>query len=229
MIPALILFFLVAALDWLAVARGWKRLEYLAKPASMLVLLGLLVLVAGFGSLPLICFGLGIFFSLAGDVFLMISYARFSDRWFIPGLIAFLLAHLSYIYGLNIPLPDGSTIWSLGMAVVLALTAARILRRIIAGVRQKGLRRLVLPVAVYGTVITLMLLSALLTLSSSIWKASASGLVALGAVLFYFSDVLLAWNKFITPVRHGRLANMILYHLGQLALVVGVILQFGNL
>ena len=229
MIPALILFLLVAALDWLAVAKGWKKVDYLAKPASLLILLGLLVLAADFGSLPLICFGLGIFFSLTGDVFLMISYEHFSDRWFIPGLIAFLLAHLSYIYGLNIPLPDGSTIWSLGMAVVLALTAARILRRIIAGVRQKGLRRLVLPVGLYGMVITLMLLSALLTLSNTTWKASASGLVALGAVLFYFSDALLAWNKFVAPVRFGRLANMIPYHLGQLALVVGVILQFGNL
>ena len=228
MIPALILFLLVAALDWLAVAKGWKKVDYLAKPASLLILLGLLVLAADFGSLPLICFGLGIFFSLTGDVFLMISYEHFSDRWFIPALVAFLLAHLSYIYGLNIPLPDGSTIWSLGMAVVLALTAARILRRIIAGLRQKGLRRLVLPVGLYGMVITLMLLSALLTLSNTTWKASASGLVALGAVLFYFSDALLAWNKFVAPVRFGRLANMIPYHLGQLALVMGVILQFGN-
>lgn len=229
MIPTLILFFLVAALDWLAVAKGWKKVEYIAKPASMLVLLGPLALLAGFGSLPLIFFGLGIFFSLAGDVFLMISYARFSDRWFLPGLIAFLLAHLAYICGLNIPLPSGSTIWSLGLAVVLALTAARILRRIITGVRQKGLKRLVFPVTVYGIVITLMLLSALLTLSSSTWKTSASLLVALGAVLFYFSDVLLAWNKFVAPVRFDRLANMVPYHLGQLALVVGVILQFGNL
>ena len=55
--------------------------------------LGILALVGGFGSLPLICFGLGIFFSLAGDVFLMVSYVRFSDRWFLPGLVAFLLAH----------------------------------------------------------------------------------------------------------------------------------------
>jgi uncharacterized membrane protein YhhN len=228
MIPALVLFFLIAALDWVAVARGWKKVDYLAKPACMLILLGLLMVVASSGSLPLICFTLGIFFSLIGDIFMMISHARFSNGWFIPALIAFLLANLSYISGLNMPLPNGSTIWSLGMAVVLALTAARILRRIIAGVRLKGLKRLVFPVGLYGMVITLMLLSALLTLSSSVWKASASGLVALGAVLFYFSDVLLAWNKFVTPVRFGRLANMIPYHLGQLALVAGVILQFEN-
>jgi uncharacterized membrane protein YhhN len=228
MIPGFILLFLVAALDWLAVAKNWKKVEYLAKPAAMLVLLGLLALVGGFGSVPLICFSLGIFFSLAGDVFLMVSYARFSDRWFVPGLAAFLCAHLAYIVGLNTPLPDVSPIWSLGLAVILALSAARILRRIVAGVRQKGLPRLVRPVGLYGMVITLMLLSALLAVNNTDWKLSASVLVAVGAILFYFSDVVLAWNKFVTPIKNGRLTNMILYHLGQAALVAGIIIQFGK-
>ena len=228
MIPGFILLFLVAVVDWVAVAKNWKKLEYIAKPAAMLVLLGLLALVGRFSSLPLICFGLGIFFSMAGDVFLMISYARFSDRWFLPGLAAFLLAHISYIVGLNTPLPNVSPIWSLGLAVILALSAARILRRIIDGVREKGLPRLVGPVNWYGMVITLMLLSALLTLNNANWKTSAGGLVALGAILFYFSDVLLACNKFVKPIRNGRLANMILYHLGQAALVAGVLIQFAK-
>ena len=228
MIPGLILLFLIAALDWLAVARNWKKLEYLAKPAAMLVLLGMLAVLGGFGSLPLVCFSLGIFFSLTGDVFLMVSYARFSDRWFIPGLAAFLLAHVSYIVGLNSPLPDVSPIWSFGLAIILALTAARLLRRIVAGVYQKGLARLVRPVGLYGIVITLMVLSALLTLYNPAWKTSAASLVAAGAILFYFSDVLLAWNKFVRPFNNGRLANMILYHLGQAALVTGVLIQFGK-
>jgi uncharacterized membrane protein YhhN len=228
MILVLILYFLMAILDWVAIAKGWKKVEYIAKPAAMLILLGCLLLAGVFGSLPLICFALGICFSLAGDVCLMFSYTHFSDRWFIPGLIAFLLAHVTYILGLNIPLPDVSPIWSLGIAVILALTAARILRRILAGVRQKGLRRLVRPVGIYGMMITLMLLSALLTLNSPTWKISASVLVALGAALFYLSDVLLAWNKFVNPVKFGRLANIIPYHLGQFALIAGVILQFGK-
>ena len=228
MMPGFILLFLVALVDWVAVAKSWKKVEYIAKPAAMLILLGLLALVGGFGSLPLICFSLGIFLSMAGDVFLMISYARFSERWFLPGLAAFLLAHVSYIVGLNTPLPNVSPIWSLGLAIILALGAARILRRIIDGVRQKGLPRLVRPVSLYGMVITLMLLSALLTLNNPAWKTSAGGLVALGAILFYFSDILLAWNKFVNPIKNGRLANMSLYHLGQFALVAGVVLQFGK-
>ncbi|HTX93286.1 MAG TPA: lysoplasmalogenase [Anaerolineales bacterium] len=228
MIPGLILFGVVAAIDWVAVARGWKRIEYLAKPGAMLVLLGMLGLVGRFRSAPVLCFGLGIFFSLAGDVFLMISFYRFSNRWFVPGLISFLLAHVAYIAGLNMPFPNVSPIWSLGVTLILALSAARILRRIIGGVRQKGLRRLVFPVGLYGLVITLMLLSALLTLYTPDWKSSAAGLVALGAILFYFSDILLAWNKFVNPIKNGRLSNMILYHLGQFALVAGVLIQINK-
>ena len=228
MIPGFILLFLVAVTDWVAVAKGWKKVEYLAKPATMILLLIWLVFVGGLQSLPLACFALGIFFSLAGDVFLMVSYARFSNRWFIPGLVAFLLAHIAYIAGLNTPLPNVSPIWSLGIAVILALTAARVLRRIIAGVRQKGLKRMVTPVGLYGMVITLMLLSANLTLYNSSWKTSAAGLVSVGAILFYSSDIILAWNKFVNPIKNGRLANMSLYHLGQFALVAGVVLQFGK-
>jgi alkenylglycerophosphocholine/alkenylglycerophosphoethanolamine hydrolase len=228
MISAVILLFLIALADWVAVSKGWKKVEYVAKPATMLILLGLLAWIGGFGSFPLVCFGLGLFLSFAGDIFLMLSFYRFSNRWFIPGLIAFLMAHVAYIAGLNTPLPNISPIWSMGLAILLALTAARILRRVIAGVRQKGLQRLVLPVGLYGTVITLMLLSALLTLYTPRWKSLASLLVASGALLFYSSDVLLAWNKFVTPIKNGRLANMILYHLGQFAMVTGVILQFGN-
>lgn len=218
----------VALLDWLAVARGWKKVEYLAKPATMVFLLGYLALSGGFIEAPLTLFGLGLFFSLAGDTFLMFSFYRFSNRWFLPGLAAFLLAHVAYIIGFSMPFGNVSLVWGIGIAIVLALTTARILRRIVSGVREKGLQRMVAPVVIYGTVITLMLLSAMLTLYRVDWKTSASGLVCLGAILFYFSDIILAWNKFVRPVKNGRLLNMIAYHLGQIALITGVVLQFGK-
>lgn len=228
MVPGFIMMFLVAVADWVAVGKDWKKVEYVAKPATMALLLGWLVFVGGLGSLPLICFSLGVFFSLAGDIFLLVSNARFSERWFIPGLVAFLLAHVAYIIGLNIPLPDVSPLWSILLAIILAWSVARILRRIIAGIRQKGLGRMVLPVGFYGTVITLMLLSALLTLNNLHWGTTAASLVALGAILLCLSDIILAWNKFVNPIRNGRLVDMILYHLGQLVLVAGVMLQFAK-
>jgi uncharacterized membrane protein YhhN len=47
-----------------------------------------------------------------------------------------------------------------------------------------------------------------------------SSLYALGAVLFVFSDFILAWNKFVDPIEHSRYLIMIPYYLGQLLLFV---------
>ena len=231
MIVGWIVVMAAAILDWMAVAKGWKKIETYAKPGTMVALF--LMLVLGLlksqpGSVPLTLFGLGILFSLAGDIFLLVSYARFSNRWFLLGLAAFLLAHVSYIIGLNTPPPSVPLIWSLGLSAILALTAARILRRIVIGVREKGLNRMVFPVVAYGVVITVMLLSALLTLYRSDWRTGPAGLVVLGAALFYLSDVILAWNRYVTPIKNGRVINMMAYHLGQFALVAGVLAQFAR-
>jgi len=214
----------IAVVDWVAVAKGWKEIETIAKPATMVLLFATLALAGGFGATPLIFFGLGIVFSLAGDIFLLLS-----NRWFIAGLAAFLMAHVSYIIGLNTPIGDASPLWAIVIGIILALATARVLRPILAGLREKGQGKLVIPVVVYGTVITIMLLSAILTIYRTDWKTSASGLVSLGAILFYFSDIILAWNRFVKPIKNGRLVNMVAYHLGQIALITGVILQFGHM
>jgi uncharacterized membrane protein YhhN len=221
MIPGLIIVLAVAVVDWIAVAKGWKKVEYIAKPWTMAALFLVLALVGRFSSLPLIFFGLGVLFSLAGDVFLM-----FSDRWFIPGLVAFLLAHVAYIAGFNIPLPVVSPTWALIVALVLAFSAARLLRPIVAGLAAKGQRKLIAPVVGYGMVITLMLLSAMLTLFRLEWQAIPAALVSVGAMLFFYSDAILAWIKFVAPIKNGRMMNMITYHLGQIALIAGVLIQF---
>jgi uncharacterized membrane protein YhhN len=112
------------------------------------------------------------------------------------------------------------------IAIVLGLSAARLLRRLIGAVRMTN-KRLVVPIIVYSIVITLMLLSALLTLSNPDWAAMPSLLVSLGAFLFYLSDIVLAWNRFVSPIKNGRMLNIGLYHLGQIAIVAGVAMQFG--
>jgi uncharacterized membrane protein YhhN len=224
MILMVIAVLVTAVLDWVAVAKGWKKIEMIAKPATMVLLFAALALAGGFGTTSLIFFGLGIVFSLAGDIFLLLS-----NRWFIAGLAVFLMAHVSYIIGLNTPIGDASPLWAIVIGIILALATARVLRQILAGLREKGQGKLVIPVVVYGTVITIMLLSAILTIYRTDWKTSASGLVSLGAILFYFSDIILAWNKFVRPIKNGRLVNMVAYHLGQIALITGVILQFGHL
>ena len=89
----LLIALLFAILDWIAVVKELKTLEYIAKPAVMLALLAWLWSVSGFRG-GLFWFGLGLFFSLLGDIFLMLPRERF-----IPGLVSFLLAHLAYVIG----------------------------------------------------------------------------------------------------------------------------------
>ncbi|MDQ2727613.1 MAG: lysoplasmalogenase [Actinomycetota bacterium] len=55
--------------------------------------------------------------------------------------------------------------------------------------------------------------------------ATAGLLVVLAggaAVLFYASDATLAWDRFVGPLRRGRLAVIVTYHLGQAGLVVSL-------
>jgi uncharacterized membrane protein YhhN len=215
----LILTILFSALEVSAVSRNVRKLEFLAKPAVIVWLFLWLYSNAGLKGNTL-WFGLGLFFSLIGDVVLL------SDRMFLFGLIAFLFAHVSYItgFGKQILTP---TVWSLILAVFLAVSAGYLLRRIAGAMRAKGQNGLVAPVILYAIVISVMLYAALSTIYNPLWKTRAAFFVSAGAFLFCASDAVLAWNKFVSPLRKGRVWNISLYYLGQIGLIAGVIAQFG--
>ncbi len=40
--------------------------------------------------------------------------------------------------------------------------------------------------------------------------------------LFFYSDAVLAWNRFVRPLRWGRVVNIVPYHLGQAILVLSL-------
>ena len=82
----LITAFVFAGLEALALQKNWFKLEIVAKPAVMVCLFIWLVSTVGLEGAAL-WFGLGILFSLIGDVVLMISL----DRFFLMGLGAFLI------------------------------------------------------------------------------------------------------------------------------------------
>ena len=113
------------------------------------------------------------------------------------------------------------------LIVMLSVSAVRVMRRIVSAIRAKGQARMVNPVSLYSTVITVVLYAAMTTISNPEWSTSASFLVSVGALLFYISDLILAWNKFVSPIKNGRMINIGLYHLGQIGLIAGVISQFG--
>ena len=174
----LILALIFAGLESFALRKDLNKLEYVAKPAVMVCLFVWLYLNTGLQGLTL-WFGIGILFSLAGDVLLMISL----DRMFIFGLITFLFAHVAYIFGFQNELMEFNS-WSVLLIVILSVSAVRVMRRIISAVRAKGQTRLVNPVILYSVVITVMLYAAMTTISNPDWSTSASFFVSVGAFLF---------------------------------------------
>ncbi len=208
----------VMGVDWAAVGFGWKRLEYAAKPAAMVALLVWLWWPAaahvGVPLPALTWFAAGLACSLAGDVLLMLP-----ERFFIGGLVAFLLGHVAYIVGLN----SGGLVLPIE-ALLLApvgLAGGWLAWRVGAALESAGRDKLRRPVAVYAAVISVMAASALATLFRPDWSGGPAVLAAIGAVLFFASDAVLAWDRFVTPVPYGKLVVIVAYHLGQMAIIAG--------
>ena len=217
----LVLTITFALLEALAVSRNLPKLEMIAKPGVMVYLFLWLYFSTNLQG-NTFWFGVGLLFSLVGDILLLNS----SNMMFLAGLVAFLFAHIFYIGGFKSELAMGSA-WSLILFIFLAINVIRLLRRITSTMQAKGENRLILPVVIYGTVISIMLYAALSTLSDPAWKSGAALFASVGALLFWVSDLILAWNKFVSPVKNGRVWNITLYHLGQIGLIAGIISQFG--
>ena len=212
---------IIAAADWFAVAKRWKLLEYFAKPGVMVILITWLVINDGYQG-PTRFFLIGLIFSLAGDIFLMLP-----DEKFLAGLISFLIAHLAYIRGFTI---SGVAISTTGFVIIflVGLVGFGVLMRILNGLKDHHQEKLRFPVIIYATVICIMLVSALYTLlvPSPVWNFYPAILVSIGAILFFISDLSLAWNKFVHRVTHGGLLIIITYHLAQITITLGSGLNF---
>jgi alkenylglycerophosphocholine/alkenylglycerophosphoethanolamine hydrolase len=214
--PAIVVAVL-AVLDWIAADKKIKALEYFAKPATMLALLWWMWQGVGLGG-AMLWFTVGVAFCLAGDVFLMLPIDMF-----IFGLLAFLLGHLFYIVGLNNSAPFFSLRGGV-FIILLAIYAGWLYVKIARGLSSKGKSSLKIPVAIYAFVISLMVYSALMSWSRAAWPTNAAVLASLGAILFYISDSMLAWDRFVNPISHARLKVMVTYHLGQIGIVLGAML-----
>jgi uncharacterized membrane protein YhhN len=210
---------LLAIGDWVAITKNWRTAEYILKPAVMVTILAWLGLEGGFSGW-MIWFTLGIFFSLVGDILLLLPRIQF-----VVGLTAYCIAQVVYTIGFTPSLPPLSPA-SLVLALMTALPATTIYLRVSFGLRRSGQTRLLLPSLVYTISIGLMTLSALLTLLRHEWLPGQALLVSAGALLYFLSGAILLINKYVTPIKHGQAANAASYHLGQILIVVGVSLHF---
>jgi uncharacterized membrane protein YhhN len=198
---------LVAALaDWLAVYHDNRRLEFVAKPLTMVLLIGAAVALDPADPATRYWFVVALLLSLGGDVFLMVR-----KDLFVAGLGSFLLAHVAYVIGLlTSGVHGGGLLVGLVLAVAgFVLIGARLMR----GVRRTD-RALVTPVLGYIVVISAMLITAYGT--QRFWALA-------GASFFYVSDSLLGRQRFLEPRERGDTAVMVTYHIAQFLLVLSLV------
>jgi uncharacterized membrane protein YhhN len=184
-----------AAIDWMAVHHGHQAMRYVFKPLTLVLLTATALALDPDDPTVRTWFVVALVMSLTGDLF-------------VPGLGSFLLAHVAYIVGLVLSglEPVGVLVGLAVVAIAFALVGARI----VAGVRRSE-PALGPPVLAYMGVISAMLVCAI---------GTGAPLAIAGAVLFYASDALIGWGRFVEARPWGDLAVMVTYHLGQVLLVL---------
>jgi len=157
---------------------------------------------------------LALIFSLAGDILLM--FDNQNPKFFMLGLIAFLMAHVMYI--IVYLKHRNKSRQSLPLIVILLLYASGLFYLL-----KVGLGAMLMPVVVYMVVILTMATTAYLR------KGSVSNLnyflVLLGAILFLISDSLLSVNLFYKPILFANIIIMVTYAFAQFFIVLGILKQ----
>ena len=196
----------VALTEWWATWTENRSVRLFTKPATLVALIGVAIALDPVDPTIRTWMVIGLVLSLAGDVFLLF------EKYFIPGLVSFLLGHIAYVVALQTA--DQNLGWALlGLALVV-VSIAVVARRFVVKLASGEGRELVGAVIAYVIVISSMVISAFGT-------ASLTAIV--GATLFYASDAPLAWNKFLGRLRYGSIAVMVTYHLGQAGLVAWLV------
>ncbi len=210
---------LAAVVDWTAVARSDRRLEYVAKP-TVLAALTLAAAVIPAQRIDLVdrrwWFVAALALCLVGDVLLMLP-----KDLFVPGLASFLAGHVCFIVGLlQPPVPPGvppfsfSTTGLVAAAVVVVAVETVPGTMLLRSLWQGGQRVLIGPVVLYMAAIITMVV-----LATNVGIA----LAALGAASFLASDTLLALDRFVHPIRRGNLWVHSTYHVAQVLLVLSLL------
>ena len=155
---------------------------------------------------------MGLFFSWIGDILLQ------NDGYFIPGLMAFLTAHIFYIFFFASTQSANTSFFKLRPVMIIAVIAYLIELMILLWPHLGGMK---IPVLVYGITISTML-------SAAFWQYqkldnTTALYLIIGAGFFVASDSILALNKFKKQFDSAGIYIMSTYILAQLFIVLGAI------
>lgn len=198
------------ALAMLSAHGGYAAAYAWFKPLTMVLALACVGVVArNLNTRSVRWLMVGLALSMLGDVCLL------TPGGFIPGLVAFLLAHVCYIALFQRDAP-----WQPhhgALAICLALGTL-----VYAYLWTHGLpAALRVPVAAYVLVIALMAAQAIGR--ASVLRTLAAHTVAWGAVSFMLSDSILALDKFVQPIASVYLWVLGTYYVAQWLIVHGML------
>ena len=201
-------FALAAAANWWSrLSEARRRTELWSKPLALVALIAVAIALDPSDQLTRAWFVTALVCSLVGDVFLLPG-----ERYFVPGLVSFLFAHLAYTGGFLAFDAWSASAFLVGVAMMAALVLG-VGVRIVLGARRKE-PALGPPVAGYLAAIGLMFCAAMAT--GNTWAI-------LGAALFVASDSVLGWRQFVAEARWMPVTIMVTYHLGQAGLVASLL------
>ncbi len=205
MTPTLTIIALIsAAITIYAKLRENESLQFLFKPLTMLVI----ILIAFLNSASPLSFYqkailLGLIFSVIGDVLLIKD-----KKFFLQGLISFLLGHICFIVAF----------WTTPnlLSVIFYLAYIVLFLKLL----WKDLGKLKIPVIIYAAALALM---SWMALSLTIENHNHHTLHALlGSLAFVASDSLLAYNKFKSPIPLAPVWILATYFLAQWLIALSV-------
>ena len=211
--PLFFLFVIVSIAEIILISTGNETLRIFTKP---LIIASLAAIYLTAVSTPKKLYKdavlMGLFFSWIGDLLLQ------NEGYFIPGLMAFLIAHIFYILFFASTQSANTSFFKLRPVMIIAVIAYLIELMILLWPHLGGMK---IPVLVYGITISTML-------SAAFWQYqkldnTTALYLIFGAGFFVASDSILALNKFKTQFDSAGIYIMSTYILAQLFIVLGAI------
>ena len=208
-LPVIIVFYIVYLV---IMGLGMKEYNYFLKPILIPSLILLVFISDNFKSKGALISALTL--STLGDVLLL--FTEEGPLYFIMGLVAFLTAHLFYIYIFFNKIKTNFPKQGVGISTSLILVYLMVL----LNTMWDKLAEMKIPVVVYAVVISTMLWLAIRIYFQNYAKNAL--IILLGALFFVISDSTLAWNMFYQPIPSGSLIIMSTYLAAQTLLVIGL-------
>src|SRR5690606_8085287 len=211
-----IAFLFLALLHLYAVYANLPNLRFFSKPLICISLIFILYKETGLKKNIEKLVAVGLFFGCLGDIFLMLN-----ENMFVAGLASFLIGHILYVIAFS--KQTSAKALSKHKSYILIAGILASFSYYLYSILKPSLGPLKIPVILYIIVIAAM---AFFAYTRRYQTNTLSFIICLiGALLFIFSDSILALNKFVAYLANSGLYIMSSYILAQYFITPGIILD----